>query len=482
MDLKNSPSSGFRPEDTPVSGDRALYLYTSGSTDTYKRICCSQENLWYEAKNFVDTVKLTADDAILCAIPLFHSYGIGNCLLDALYLGATLVILEQPGRGQGAEVPFLNQCGRVAELIAGELIRFFPGVPYQFSVLAALPDRFPIDFGPMRLCVSSSDFLPKRTYDRFRERFGLPIRSLYGSTEAGSIALDHHTEGPDHAVSALAPLCNVAIEIRDAAGASVGPGAQGDIWVRSPTLPRNGYDNRPELTREAFQAGYYRTGDTGALDSSGRLLIAGRKQSFVDIAGYKVDIAEVEEVLLDCPGVREAVALGVTIPNMGTLIKAVVVADDGLGENQIRAFCRGRLAFVKVPRIIEFSRALPRASTGKVRRSELNDVTAYLGSIAEPKIQNLLRQLANAMAGQRRKLVRSIVQAQAAAVLGREARDIDDDHGFTTLGMDLFASIELRARLEYLFGCELPETMTFDHPTVSAVVDYLLGILVFPTG
>lgn len=461
--------------------DRVLYLYTSGSTDTYKRICCTQENLWFEAKNFIETVQLTKDDTILCTIPLFHSYGVGNCLLDALFLGATLVILEQPVDGPRGEVPFLNQCGRVADLIRQESIRFFPGVPYQFSVLAGLPDRFPIDFRPVRLCISSSDFLPKRTYDRFLQRFGLPIRSLYGSTEAGSIAIDLQPAEWDRSISLATPLQNVSLEIRNADGAVLDVEEQGEIWVKSPTLPPSGYDNRLDLTKEVFQGGHYRTGDIGALDSQGRLTINGRKQSVVDIAGYKVDLGEVEEVLLDCPGIREAAALGVAIPNMGTLIKAVVVADEGLRESQIRAFCRARLAFVKVPRIIEFCTSLPRASTGKVLRSELSDVTTYLNSIADPNILSSVKQLQGASTARRRKLVRSIVQAQAAAVLGLGVREAGDDQGFTALGMDSFASIELRARLEYLFGCELPETMTFDHPTVAAVVDYLLEILAFPS-
>src|SRR5262249_2649628 len=70
----------------------AVYLYTSGSTDAWKRLCCTQENLYYEAHNFVEAVGLTADDNILCTIPLHHSYGLGNCLLDAVYAGATLVL------------------------------------------------------------------------------------------------------------------------------------------------------------------------------------------------------------------------------------------------------------------------------------------------------------------------------------------------------------------------------------------------------
>jgi long-chain acyl-CoA synthetase len=461
--------------------DRVLYLYTSGSTDTYKRICCTQKNLWFEARNFIETMRLTKDDTILCTIPLFHSYGIGNCLLDALYLGATLVILEQiSAEGRGGDTPFLNQCGRVAELIRRESVRFYPGVPYQFSVLAGLPERFDIDLSSVGLCVSSGDILPRRTYERFLARFGQPIRSLYGSTEAGSIAINRSPKEQIKFGSSGMPLENVCIEIRNPDGMVLAAEAEGEIWVSSPTLPPTGYDNRAELTEAVFRDGFYGTGDVGSLDRDGQLTITGRKQSFVDIAGYKVDISEVEEILHECPGVQEAAALGITIENMGTLIKAVVVAKDGWREQQIRAFCRERLAFVKVPRLIELRGALPRASTGKVLKNELSDVTLYLDSIRDHETLRSVRQLAGAFPGQRRKLIRSIVQAQAAAVLGLSPKEIPDGQGFTELGMDSFASIELRGRLEYLLGWALPETMTFDHPTVAAAVEFLLQLFAAP--
>jgi long-chain acyl-CoA synthetase len=462
---------------------RVLYLYTSGSTDTYKRVCCTQENLYYEALNFVETVGLTSDDTILCTIPLFHSYGMGNCLLDALYLGATLVILEQSDAGgPGGDAPFLNQCGRVAELIRTEVIRFYPGVPYQFSVLAGLPERFPIDFSGLRLCISSSDVLPRRTYEQFLARFRHPIRSLYGSTEAGSIAIDCEPKELLKFGSLGKPLRNVTIEIRRSDGDVLAPGHEGDIWVKSPALPPGGYDNRAALSEEVFRDGFYRTGDLGTIDRDGRLNVTGRKQGFVDIAGYKVDIAEVEEVLHDCPGVEEAAALGVTIESMGTMIKAVVVAKEGWREEHIRAFCRERLAFVKVPRIIEFRDALPRSSTGKLAKSELADVGPYLARIRDERSARSLRRLASSGPQRRRGLLRGIVQTQVAAVLGCPPGEVSDDRGFTDLGMDSFASIELRARLEYLLGREFPETMTFDHPTVAAVVEFLLGDSAAPAG
>jgi acyl carrier protein len=161
---------------------------------------------------------------------------------------------------------------------------------------------------------------------------------------------------------------------------------------------------------------------------------------------------------------------------MGTVIKAVVVAKGGWREREIRAFCRERLAFIKVPRLIELRDTLPRSSTGKVLKNELRDVAAYLDRIRDGNSLKLVQELTVALPERRRRLIRSLVQAQAAAVLGRPPNEIPADQGFTELGMDSFASIELRARLEYLLERELPQTLTFDHPTVAAVVEYLLRL------
>src|SRR5206468_5689295 len=136
-----------------------------GTTDSYKRVCCTQRNLYYEALNFVETMALSEDDTILCAIPLFHSYGIGNAMLDALYLGATLVMTD--AAGPAGEPPFASRAAQVLELIARERVRFFPGVPHQFQVLAAWPRHARADLGSLRLVVSSGDSLPRTTFHAF---------------------------------------------------------------------------------------------------------------------------------------------------------------------------------------------------------------------------------------------------------------------------------------------------------------------------
>jgi long-chain acyl-CoA synthetase len=448
-----------------------VYLYTSGATDAWKRLCCTQENLYYEAHNFVETVGLTADDNILCTIPLHHSYGLGNCLLDAVYAGSTLVLLEPE------DAPFVARCRRLLELIREEAIRFYPGVPYQFQILAGLPTYSQADLAGLKLCVSSGDVLPRQTYDRFLERFGVPIRSLYGSTEAGSIAINTDPDGQMEAGSLGPPLRNVTIEIRDAKGKELPAGVDGEIWVKSPTIPPSGYDNRNDLTHETFCAGFYRTGDIGRWNHRGHLFLAGRKQSFINIAGNKVDTSEVEEVLQSCPGVREAAVLGVEVSRMGTLLKAAVVTDGPCRPAEIREFCRQKIAFYKVPRLIEAYPSLPRSAMGKVLKSELGGVQSYLEGIRNPETTRIVGRLSTVSAAKRRGLLTSLVHAQVAAVLGRPIETVPRNLGFIELGMDSFGAIELAVRLEYLFDQELPQTFTFDHPTVDAVTESLIGLV-----
>jgi long-chain acyl-CoA synthetase len=150
----------------------ALFLYTSGSMDTRKRLCFTQENLFYEAHNFVETMGLTAADNILCTIPLSHSYGMGNCLLDAVYAGATLVMLESD------DAPFAGRCQHVIRLIRDEAIRFYPGVPYQFQLLASVPEHLAPDLGGLKLCVSSGDVLPRQTPLRFEMQWARNCRPV----------------------------------------------------------------------------------------------------------------------------------------------------------------------------------------------------------------------------------------------------------------------------------------------------------------
>jgi long-chain acyl-CoA synthetase len=446
--------------DVGAADSRALYLYTSGSTDTFKRICCTQSNLWFEAANFVEATGQSADDTILCAVPLHHSYGLGNGLLDAAYAGATLVLEREP------EAPFIARHEAMLGLLRAENVGVFLGVPFQYDVLATSQTDVAAAFSRVRWCVSSGDVLLRRTFETFRARSGQPIRSLYGSTEAGSIAME---VGPAAEVcfgDLGRPLANVTIDIR---------GPAGEIWVKSPTIPPGGYDNRPELNKTVFQDGFYNSGDLGRIDERGHLVMTGRKQSFFNVGGHKVDLAEVEEVLLAHPHVREAVVVGAEVPHLGGMLKAVVAAQETCREADILGHCRRLLAPFKVPRLVEFRQTLPRSPLGKVLRSELLQSDDWLMDV---------RSARDVPAGSRADQIDWValrIREQVAAILASEPQAIARRVPFQNLGFDSLRAIELQERLSRMSGVALSITTLWNYPSIDAYAAFLLDAIQGPT-
>jgi long-chain acyl-CoA synthetase len=446
-----------RPAAQGRAESRALYLYTSGSTDTFKRVCCTQSNLWYEAENFITSTGIDHDDVILCAVPLYHSYGFGNGLLDAAFAGATLVL------ERSTELPFAARYDELLQLIRIERVTVLLAVPFQYEVLAAADTAdIAATVGKLRWCVSSGDLLKQRTFEAFRRRTGQPIRSLYGSTEAGSIAMNLDPADAVAFGDLGSPLANVTIEVRGEAS-----GGAGEIWVKSPTLPPGGYDNRPDLTATAFHEGFYNSGDLGRLDARGHLWMSGRKQSFTNVGGHKVDLGEVEEVLLSHPQVREAAVIGIDVPMLGGVLKAVVAAAEASRESDILAHCRRHLAPFKVPRFIEFREMLPRSPLGKVLRAELETAADWL---VEVSAIDALPAGSHAM--QVDWLARQI-QEQVAAILRCKASDVRRDVAFQNLGLDSLRVIELQERLSRLTGVALSITTLWNYPSVEAYAGFL---------
>ncbi len=350
----------------PYEGD-ILYQYSSGSTGRPKRVCRTQKNLLYEGKNFTTTAKITAFDNILCIVPLFHAHGLGNCLLASACTGATLIFLEELVQNKSPlEVPFVFRCPRVLELIQTEKVTILPGVPYIFRALAEIPK---IDLPTVRLCFSAGNFLAKNTFDKFTHKFGIPVRQLYGCTEAGSVSIN--LDGPEITYDSVGlPVKNVEVKIMDGQGKEESCGLIGEIVIKSQALT-SGYCNMPELNREAFKDSYFFTGDLGKKDKDGRLYIIGRKKIFIDTGGHKVDPLEIEDVIITHPKVREAVIVGTKGPDAGEIIKAVIVLKDKCKEDELLSYCKDKLAGFKIPKVIEFREEIPKSPLGKILRKDL---------------------------------------------------------------------------------------------------------------
>jgi acyl carrier protein len=160
---------------------------------------------------------------------------------------------------------------------------------------------------------------------------------------------------------------------------------------------------------------------------------------------------------------------------MGTLVKTVIVASDACTDAPVRRHCQERLAFFKVPRLIERRDALPRSPIGKVLKSELGDVSGYLARLSQGAAAVLAQRWPDALQARRLGMLEDLVAVQLADVLNRPPEEIARTTGFMDLGLDSFGAIELRGRLEYLLARKLPETLTFDHPTVRAIAAHLLA-------
>ncbi len=365
------PENYDNPTDC-FTGD-ILYQYSSGSTGRPKKVCRTQHNLYHEVKNFTETANITSADKILCLVPLYHAHGLGNCLLAATCNGATLVILEQVlQKGNPVEVAFVFRRPRVLELIEKEQITILPGVPYIFNTLAETPVNAGADLSSLRLCFSAGNFLPKDIFDKFLHRLGIPVRQLYGCTEAGSVAINLSELPETISDSVGSPLNNVEIKIVNDSGNELPAGAIGEVVIGSKALT-SGYYNMPEVNQQAFQNGYFFTGDLGKKDESGCIYITGRKKILIDTGGYKVDPIEIEDILVKHPEVKEAVVVGVNAAFTGEVIKAVIVPKSrGIcNDREILSYCQERLAEFKVPKIVEFREEIPKSPLGKILRKEL---------------------------------------------------------------------------------------------------------------
>jgi long-chain acyl-CoA synthetase len=307
-------------------------------------------------------VGLNGADVVFSTLPLFHSYGLGSSMLAALRSGATLVILEDPH-------PFVLQRDHALEVLERERATVFPAVPFILRLLTEAPGQG--DLSALRLCFSAAAALPRPTFEAFAQRFGVPIRQLYGSTETGAVTanLDDDPWGTWRSVGRS--LEGVEVNVLDAAGVPVETGRIGEIAIRSPATT-TGYAGLPELNRERFADGWFFTNDRGRLDEEGRLHLTGRKQQLIDVKGDKVDPIEVEDVLAVHPQVREVVVVGIESGAEGEdLIKAVVVPDGPCRSRELIRFARARLSNYKVPQMVEFRDEIPKSDSGDVLRKYL---------------------------------------------------------------------------------------------------------------
>jgi long-chain acyl-CoA synthetase len=348
------------PQQSP--DEPVLYQFSSGSTGRPKRVGRTRRHLWTETLMLRDCLALSEEDAILCAIPLYHAYGLGSCVQAALGSGATLVIQESPQ-------PFALKRGQTLELIEREHVTIFPAVPYMVELLAEAP--FEADLSGLRYCYTAGAALSAAAFEAFDARFGVPVRQMYGCTESPSITLNLDEDPRPTAGSVGSALGDVHVAAYGDDGEELPPGVTGEVGVISPVAAA-GYVSGARPDQSTFRDGKIFPGDLGVVDEDGRLTLVGRTKTLIDVRGRKVDPLEVEDVLVGHAAVEEAVVVGDRLgASQVEVIKAAVVVSEPCSERELIRYCKERLAPYKVPQVIEFRDAIPRSPIGKVLRKEL---------------------------------------------------------------------------------------------------------------
>jgi len=324
----------------------AILKLTSGSTGVAKATRTTEAQMIADALHIVQAMSIHAGDTQIAAIPMSHSYGLGNLLLPLLLQGTACVLRDS----------------FVPQLVPADARRFgariFPAVPFMFEYFL---DHPPAGGWPpaLRQLISAGAPLGAATVRAFHDRFGLKIHSFYGASETGGIAFDADDEVDDSGTVG-SPLPGVTVTVRDSR-----------IHVCSAAVSSGYVDD----DGDAFVDGGFLTGDYGEWDSRGRLLLRGRASSFVNVAGRKVQPDEVEAVLRGMPGIADVRVVAAPDARRGQQIVACIVVDpraSSITTLVIRRYCAERLASYKVPRAIVFVERIPLTARGKTDRAALD--------------------------------------------------------------------------------------------------------------
>lgn len=350
-------------------GDPALIVYTSGTTGPPKGAVIPRRALAVTLDALADAWQWTEEDVLVHGLPLFHVHGLVLGVLGPLRRGGELRHL---GR--------FSTEGVARELGGGATMLF--GVPTMYHRIAdALSGDAELRkaLSGARLLVSGSAALPVHDHERIAAATGRRVLERYGMTET-LMNTSVRADGEPRAGTVGVPLPGVELRLVDEDGTVLPESAWdgetvGEIQVRGPHL-FSGYLNRPDATEAAFTAdGWFRTGDMAVRDPDGHVRIVGRRATdLIKSGGYKIGAGEIENALLEHPGVREAAVTGEPDQDLGERIVAwIVPADPGSppGEGELADHVASRLAPHKRPRAVRYLEALPRNDMGKIMKRAL---------------------------------------------------------------------------------------------------------------
>ena len=340
----------------PLEGDSpAALVYTSGTTGVSKGAILTHNNFAANALNLLACWQFTAADRLLLALPLFHVHALGNGLHCWLIGGFRVRLLER-FEHQKAPAEFLDFAPTV-----------FYGVPTMYvRLLDTPPDTARAIGANIRLFVSGSAPLPAQVLEDFRAKFGHTILERYGMSET-LMNLGNPYIGERRPGSVGLPFPGVSVRLRTHDGHPVPDGETGEVQLRGPNVFA-GYWRREQASLDAFDDGWFRTGDLATRSPDGYYILCGRKSDLIISGGFNIYPREIEEFLAEQPEVTEAAVAAAPDPVRGEVPVAYVVVQSPIDAAELERRCRERLASFKTPRAFRFVDKLPRNALGKVQK------------------------------------------------------------------------------------------------------------------
>lgn len=336
----------------------AAIVYTSGTTGFPKGATLSHGNVISNMYSKNRCCRMQCEDRLLLYLPLFHCFG-QNAILNAGLNACATIILQRR-----------FELEQVLKIIVNHRVTMFFGVPTVFIRLLNLniPSH---SLNSVRYYFSAAAPLPVEIVQKWQKKYGHVIHEGYGLTETSPFASYNH-DLKYKLGSIGTPIENVEMKIVNSDGVELQPGVLGEIVVRGPNVML-GYWNRPAETARVLTNGWLHTGDLGRMDEDGYFYVIDRLKDMINVSGFKVYPAEVENALYAHPAVAEVAVYGVPEPVKGEIVQANILLKAGFAvtEQDLMAFCSEKIANYKVPRTFKFVDSIPKNATGKVLKRVL---------------------------------------------------------------------------------------------------------------
>ncbi len=358
--IVNKGYEGYSPSETKGS-DTCHLMYTSGTTGWPKGVMATHLNIWHNSTEF-GKVHFRPEDTIMVATPIFHCWGLINGTFGMLSRGGTVITVERFYPDQA-----LADIERLKPTV-------FQGVPPMYNLLLKQPDLAQRDISSVVFCLSAATKMPENLIRQVEEKLKWRYAEAWGLTEVSCVGTTSpYTE--TRIGSCGKGMDDAEIKVVDEDGNTLPPGEQGELCVRG-TCVTKGYLNKPDATKAVFDSeGWFHSGDIAYMDKDGYAYIVDRKKDMINVGGEKVFPSEVEDMMLEHPKIKDLVIVGIPDELKGEAPKALIQLKEGqtATEEEIRDYCKGRMAPYKIPVAVEFLDEIPRSASGKALRRLLRD-------------------------------------------------------------------------------------------------------------